>query len=209
MSLPAPVGGEVFLVTIRSQLFGQMVLATYKYQITGIGSEGDIGTLAANLFAKLNVVNGLIDTYRKCAPPAQLFLECWIQVIFPVRYRKFVFNLIGTGSYSDDTVITNLAATITRTGDQANKHNRGSLHLVYPSEDPGTAAGTISGPFKVVMDSHRVQMLLLQITTGSTNLTPGLMKAKATAITDFVPITSTISQTTVRVMRRRTVGVGI
>jgi hypothetical protein len=208
MALPAPAVGQVYLVTTNGLAFGQMVLNTFYYQVSIVGSETDIRTLASNMFAKLTGAGSLTNGIFGCTPPQYQMVELWIQNVFPIRYRKFVNPMTTPGAFPQNASTANLATTITRFGDQANKHNRGSLHLLAPNLDPGTTAGDISGALATAASTLALRLNASITTTGLTVLIPGLWPKKATAAQQFVPVTGSIVESTVRVMRRRTVGVG-
>src|SRR5215472_14439244 len=132
MALPVPQQGMVLLVTLHGSLFNQMILNTFNYQVGTVGTEGSIQQLANNLNTSLTAAGGLVPAILAVHPPQYNLLEIWIQVIFPTRYRKFVYANGSAGVNPNNTLVTNLAVTVTRVGDQANKHNRGSLHMVQP-----------------------------------------------------------------------------
>lgn len=206
---PAPAVGQVSLITFKGTLNDQLILSTFKYQITTVGTDVSWDVAATNLYTTLNTTGGFIDKYLAMISSNLTLEQVWIQLIFPTRYQKLVFPNGKVGGFIAAASTSNLAAVITRRGVLANKKNVGGLHVPYANTDPSLSNGLVSPAMLSAMGNFGSLMLNAQVpATGLTVWTPGLLPAKPTSISQWVPLYQTIPQTTARVMRRRTVGVG-
>lgn len=203
----AVVPGDVMLVTFFGNLAGSTVLNTFHYAASTVVGAPTPAAYAAEVLAKLQTVNNLRDRFLGCCPPAYTMNELWVQFISSSRFRKLVGTINLPGTFAQDANTANLAGVITRTGSAARKDNIGSIHVPYPNLDPGVSGGITSAAWQAeaVLLAAVVDDVQTLATLG--DITPVLFKGPPN--TNAVPITDAFVQATLRVMRRRTKGLGI
>lgn len=205
--MPIVSAGDVYEVTFRGSLDGQLILNTFHYGCSVVGGIPTPTTFAAAMDASISAAGGLASKFLACCPAAYVLNFIDYQDVAPVRYVK---NTIahGTGGTSgQDASTANLAGTVTRRGDLARRSNIGSLHVPYPNLDPGASGGLTSAALNTALNALALSMTLTLVLGGGVGtITPVLWKRPLA--TSVVPITQAFAQRTLRVMRRRTVGVG-
>lgn len=207
--MPLTSVGDQYLVTIRSVLNNQAVLSTYCYRLQVLDPAFNTsGAVAAQMQAVFMLPGGLIPTYRSCCPTNMTINGTQIQVIRPVRFVSdfFAIGLNGTGGSTSEA--QNLACTITRKGDLANRKCIGSLHIPLPTGPLSVLGGVIQPLQSAAMLAHGTQMIA--------TVAPGL------STTQLIPILNNKNvfpgwnqvrvctpQLAARTMHRRTLGLGI
>lgn len=205
--MPNQVVGDTVRVTLVGSLFDQVIMNVFDYKVTLSGGQ-PIGVVANALDAAFDVANGFYDKYRAICPRSYVHDFTWIQTIRPNRYVKSIFSIGSNGTNAADTTVTNVALTITKRSDIANRRGTGSVHIPVSPDSAGLDAGRIGGAIKAAATAFGTLMSSDQsILTASTNLSPCISNAAGTF--PSVPYTNFIVQLTSRVVRRRTVGLGI
>lgn len=198
--------GDVMLLSFSGSWHGQRVLNTFYYAITGIVGAPTNAAFQAAFDTAISAGGNLQAKFLACCPVSYTLTERWIQTVAPLRLVKTINASGSPGSSAAPSTTANLAAVITRKGGVANRHNIGSLHVPYGNADFGMANGIIGGVQKVAMDALAAQMTQVVTVGGLGTVTPVLWFKPS--ILNVAPIIQANTQTTVRVMRRRTVGVG-
>jgi len=203
--------GNIALVTARGTLAGQQILSTFHYRCTSLGSS--FGTPTQTAMAELigAIVDPAISLHSRLIDvmPSNYTLNRWTaQVIQPVRYAEVKGTVLDTTGASGAIASTaNIAAVITRRGVLGNRSNVGSLHLPYPDALTETTTGVISAAFLADLDLLAANMRqTLTLTPSTIVFAPVLYNKGKTP--NYTDITASFAQSTIRVMRRRTVGVG-
>jgi len=203
--------GQIYLMSLVGDMDGQECINTFTYRATDASDPTKtVQEVAIGLNAALSIPDGggkrFDSTYLALLPSQYVWVETWIQVVSPTRYVKSVFAGGGAGTSNIDGHWANSAAVITRRGEEANRKNIGSVHICFPSE-AAAVAGKVPAGYKTDMGDFATQMRATQALAGlSVNMVPVLFHKGGTP--NYSVIKSTIAQDTVRVMRRRTVGVG-
>lgn len=200
--------GDKFLVTFVGELDSQTTLSTFKYVCTAVtGAPSDI-TAQDALYAKLNTIGELVSKYNGCTSTQFLLKEMWIQKVFPIRLRKQVYVVNESGLFGDDQGTANIAGVITRTGGLGERNNISSLHIPIGTGTQCINNGVIQIDLKAAMIAL-VNKLIVSVvtTTPAATYSPSIWGKDPSA--SPVPIVTGFPQDTVRVMRRRTVGLGI
>jgi len=215
--MPTVAVGQRILVTLNGLYFGQTTMNTFLYRVSAAtGAPSDVAFFAA-LHTKFTAALGLAELYKECVPASGwLCNDIWYQIVGPTRYRKVVHTWAGSGNYDFETTACNLQATITRFGDVADRKNIGGIRV--PIATAGSDTGGITDPLKLVLEDLAGEMLLIQSTTtpavslipqvgipGYTNDVPPVLRP----VSESVDCTSVQVQNTTRVLRRRTLRVGI
>lgn len=199
--------GDQVVVTVVGDYLGQVTMNTYPFIVSSVL----VGTTQADAFSALNIsldaAGSLFSRQRGCAPQNWTLVEAWIQTIRPTRYRKFIFANGGIGTFVDqDGLTANLQASIERYADVTGKHDQGAVRIPIGTDPTSILNGSVTPALKTALLALATQMELNQVTGGCT----------------FLPITGVVSsnwaplrvigtsvKNTVRVIRRRTVGLGI
>lgn len=198
--------GDVILTSFNGLWHGQKVLSTFYWGINTVTGAPSNAAFIAALDAQLLSGGNLVLKFLPCAPPQYTLVERWHQFVAPLRTQKVIVTsgLAGTGATASTTA--NVANVITRRGDLANKHNVGSLHVPASNANVGYANGLIGAAQQALLQTLATQMLAPVVMAGVGSVLPILWFKPS--ILNATPITSTTVQQTIRVMRRRTVGVG-
>jgi len=152
-------------------------------------------------------VGGVGDKFIALMPTNYTLIRWSAQVISATRYARVdgpILNAAGdSGAISSSP---NIACVITRRGVLANRRSVGSLHLPYPDAETEATTGIVPAGFLSGMQDLCTQMLNNQTLAPSTVVfSPVLYHKTGLNFTDLV---AAFPQRTIRVMRRRTVGVG-
>lgn len=208
MADPVPVIGDLLQVTFQSRLYNQVLINTFHYRIEGTGGRTSIFTIQSDLKGFIAGAGSLMESFLD-ASPRQLTLEnIWVQRIAGARVRKSVFEVELAGTSDMDADTANVAASIERRGDFADKHNVGRLQVCIPTSSDAITQGHTTVALETKLNALAVQLLAGQTgAPGTAIFAPVLVHRSGLAIA-FNYITVTQTMFTVRVMRRRTVGVG-
>jgi len=205
--------GDLIQLTFVSRWQGQQIMLTHHYKCRTPPSGGV--TTATALQAMIDAVSPLIaDTlgtaYLDCLPENVVVREVSAQKIYPAREvrQSQAFSSAGT---SEGTVADtgNIDGIITLRTDKAGRSQVSNKHI-GPLPGNGFANGLV-GPTQQVDMETLAQMLIAPLTAaGGGTYDPCIYhRAGDGAAQKSDLITSFKLQDTVRVMRRRTVGLGI
>lgn len=199
--------GDVLSVTLNGQLCGQTVMNTFHYGMASVSGAPTQDAVAIEVLNKLAVTGGFYDKFLACCPDNYILNETWVQFILNVRYRKRVGAPSLNGTFGFDADTANVAATISRFGDAANRRNMGSVHIPIGSDvhflDQGFVKAALLTQLTAFSPFLYTQLVLATLGTIQPILISGA------SILNAVPLSSAIVQQTARVVRRRTVRVGI
>jgi len=199
--------GDKILVTFNGRMLGETVLNTFWYQVSALTGSPNTTTFGSALHTQINTAGGLRESFLACCPQNYTLVEMWIQFVDPVRVVKQVFNDNEDGTWAVDTDTTNLAGVITRRGDLAGRKHVGSLHVPISSDPTAIIAGELSAALKAKLDTLCTDVVSSQALTGVGTANPILRNGPL--MTDVTVINNAFTHTEVRIMRRRTVRVGI
>lgn len=201
--------GDMALVTFRGVLCGQTIMNTFGYRVQSLTGTPTITTWATALKNALIAGGGLKSRFLGCCPTVYELQELWVQIIAPTRYSADKFALNEFGIYPDSEALTaNVSSVITRRGDYANRSNVSTLHVPCGTNDVMLNNGFITQDLKDALTLLSAQIILPVTTAGTVStvipvIPSGGVPAAAVNITKAFPMD------TARVMRRRTVGLGI
>lgn len=198
------------LITVNILAFEQHLMSTFVYGVSSLTPPVTQAQAFAVLHTKVTGVGGLITTYRNVLCPEFLVSSVWYQVISPSRYAKYEFTSgLGLGTFAAGAASSaNQAAVILRRGDGASRKQISTLHVPIGQDSDCQANGGIGGGIETPLDTLASQ-LKDSITTATTVIQFDPVINNGPNATDFTPITITSVKPWVRVMRRRTVGLGI
>lgn len=204
---------DIFLVTTVGECADQTILNTFYYRIDELGVAPlptDLQAQSILADALFGVADILKSAFLDCLPQNYTLNDVWVQKVFPARYRKTVESQAAEGTILADALATNLAAVVSRFGIEANRHNIGGVHIgPVPTGTDYQIDGQITGTYKSKLITLGGAMLEEVDLLGSNKIkwVPTLFAATGTPV--HADIMTTVAQNTLRVMRRRTVGLGI
>lgn len=197
-----PVNGLIETVWMGT-LFGQRTMTVLHWKNTGtLLSDG----LAALALVTGWMKGGTVGTAYKAATSADW--KCYrvqAQLISPTRYRAVVDDWAGEG-VGDVCGTANTGTALLRYGQTADRHSTGTLHM------PGLPLnamidGKISATQKLSLSNLLAYWIANNSMGTTTTFTPVLFN-RTNAAASVTVVGGTV-QDTVRIDRRRTVGVGI
>jgi hypothetical protein len=182
---------------------------TWHYACTiNSGPAPDYVAEMAALYAGLNATGRLLKEYAACLSDNIGIDPYWFQVISPDRYVKQVIGGEITGGLNVDTLVGNTQASITRRGDFANRSNVGAIRIPLPTFPETASDGQITPGHIERLEDLAIEMLN-SVSTGSGARTWLPVLYHRNAQVRFSQVTGVEVQHTARVIRRRTLRVGI
>jgi len=201
--------GDKVEVTFEGVLCGQIIQNKFHYRVASIvGGAIDQEAAFAALDASWTLPLGLYFTYTLFLPDNWLSTKNSYQVVKPQRYIAYKYAHALTGNSTFNALTANMAAVFTKRGNLGQRDNISTTHLPL-SEDSGIYTnGKLTPATQATLATLAAFFKTDQaIVAGAVTVTytPVILHPDGSA-TD---ITSVVVQDTVRVMRRRTVGIGI
>lgn len=200
------VPDAIVQVTFEGIHDGQQTITTLNYKNVNTSPVIDGRLQVASLLDNITAAGGLYDLYCLCLSQDVQNIRIYGQVITPTRYAYVQgTNAGGNGSIPGPCMPANTAQVVTRRGDIADHHNISDLHL------PGVPIASVLDSKLTVQQLVALQTFLDEslrsyVTAGGASLVP-------VAFNRTTPSTSReliegYPQDTVRIVRRRTVGLG-
>jgi len=210
---------DVCFVTIRGVLLDQVVMTTLAYRRPpGSTVVTNGSTYLDAIFANLDQPGDVLNDLTDILPGNLGEIVVDLQWIYPIRYRKQTYTpTVNVGQQAASTV-SNLAAVITVNGEQANKRTISNKHI--PIGQANTDAGKLDAAWVLDAAAFKAQILADLAPTPGTLMEPIIWGRPRPAFTkcgrDFpelpalrTDIIGSVIQDTVRVMRRRTLRIGV
>lgn len=212
MAVNPVLAGDVFQVILEFNVVGQRCLNVLHYIVLSTPSPNEYGGFLTALRAEftLAAANGIIDALRQAICTNVPFTSCTVQRVYPTRdyYQRQSYNFSGV--YDDTCATANISAVITKQSEAAGRGRAGSFHL---SGVPAIIVinGRLNDAYQDLLTTIGIKLetVLNVASTASPNLAPGMYHPGLGAGANFKRLIRTQAQATARVMRRRTVGVGI
>lgn len=206
MGLPA---NAVVAVTYKGTLCGQTTLNTVHYRVSNpstIPVVADEMDELANRFTAVGALD-ILTAYRGCLPDNMTVNYVRLQPVYPVRYRAVQKN-IGLPGLADSSFVSNLQASITWVTELAGRNQTGGIRI--PQGPNNVDNGKWLGAWQnVLMLLGESLSSLVNAGQGGGSYLPVIYHRSVNAFPKYQDVTSFIVQDTVRVIRRRTVGLGI
>lgn len=195
--------GAIMAVAFQGTLYGQQIMTTFHYRYEGpvIASGQTFLQTFIGVNAQMQANQGL---WRACISADCVSLEAAGQWIWPLRYRAYRVPMAGPTGDMGSANASNTASVITLIADEATRHGVGNKHL------PGLAGGNqdqgfLTNPQIVANTDFSTAMATSVPLLGGVMQPVIYNRANPAASLDVVG--AEVNQT-VRVMRRRTVGLG-
>jgi len=206
---PLPLNA-VAQVVISSRIFEQRILNTFYYQFIGVADVSvDYTDYLQTLGDELNAPGRLVAKYLACIPENQNVDFLTVQTVFPVRQRyvKLDVNGIGDGS-AGLTDTANLAWSMRRVSTTIGPRGVGRVQI------PVGLDYRLGGKLNPAVGSSERTNFGLQMLQNEVTVTPAaewqpVLFGISGGVTNVSPLIEATPEQTLRVMRRRTVGLGI
>jgi len=211
MAIPPIVSGDIVQAVIRYRCENQVMMNVLHYRAR-------VGVADAEYFAimdelgealSLSEATGIVTQMLPLLGPNVKVEEIQCQRIFPNRSPYLSYSVLAFGTHADDCDALNVSAVITKRGEKAGRGKAGTFHL-------GGIASTTYALGQMTTASRTLLLALAdkindpQLTAGGDSLFEAVIfDADGTVGTNYNPIVSCVPQSTLRVVRRRTVGLGI
>jgi hypothetical protein len=198
---------DIVEISIEGKINDQQTISTFHYRVGSIsGAFPMFGQLAAFLTA-LRADDKLFNSYQHVTSDQLDRLNMYAQVIYPIRYRYTNDEAPDeTGAVDSLAFPPNVQASITRAAERAGR--RYVSHLAVPAVPIGAIVdGKVTDAYKLDLLSLANEMVASYVLPSGAELNPVIFHPQFSPI--FDQITFAFPQTTSRVQRRRTVGLGI
>lgn len=203
--------GDIVQVVIGVKVEGQQCLNVLYYRADSNQGPNTYVATIDNLLNRIesDEVDGIIPHLIPCMAPNAIHNFIQGQRVYPVRSIPIRTNLANDGTHVDDCDATNVSAVISKKVEKAGRGRTGSFH-VAGVPNTGYALGSITEAYAALLEqvATRLDSPQAGITPGSF-WNPGTFNPELGVGDNFVPIVDAEVKRTLRVMRRRTVGVGI
>lgn len=198
--------GAILEVVFQGFSDGQVTLSVFHYRLNNAIADSDGTNLVTALEPLINAVGELLDKYLDCCSQDFLMNDITMQWIYPTRYSAQHFAPFAlAGNVAQPKMPSNVAAALLKRTFLTGRRQRGVLHMpgvpttfVVDSEFTAPAIATYDA-----LGDHIDNVLILAT---NEQFEPVIFN-KAFPVTS-PQIQSVDAESTVRIMRRRTVGVG-
>jgi hypothetical protein len=208
----APIAlGDIVQVIVGSTAFGQQALNVVYYRATGNMGPNSYAASLSDLVASVLVdpVTGIVPELLKCIGPNVTVNFVQAQKVYPVREIPLRQIAASAGQHADDCDAFNVSAVILKKSETSGRGRTGSFHVAgIPST--AYALGSLTTAYRTILSGLRVAIGLPQdsLVPGS-DWRPVIYSPGMGVGFNQHEIIETAINPYVRVMRRRTVGVGI
>jgi len=200
--------GDLMTWTLVGRVHGQRTMNTFHYRARIASSLPTQAAAAAAFDTFSKAAGGLEARLRGCTSQAFAIEERWFQIIKPARFEKIIITGSVAGNLDVAQTTQNIQASITRRGEMGNRKNVGGIRVVLGTSDDVVQNGIIE-PGQVANLELLAQSMEQTVVTAGAVVTWDPLVSMPANTADYVNISQCFVQTTVRVIRRRTVGLGI
>lgn len=201
--------GSIVECTYVGRIFNQTVMNVFHYAVTTEATVQNPIIEQDNLLSVFwdNAAGTLGNVFVGVMPPEYTLAIASVQFIYPTRYRRSFNNPLAVGTLGE-AVTANVQSTIMFQTDKAGKSQRGAKRMVMPTNQ--SDGGVISVIYKGLLQNVANEMITsLSVPESGGVYTPCIYHRAPNAVPKFDLITGAVVQDTTRVIRRRTVGVGV
>jgi len=205
----APVAaGDIIQVLVEYRLNEQRLFNTFHYRYDGVPVITDGVTALRELLVDLrtNATDGLLPSIVALQSDEVTYERGEIQKIFPTRYSPEYLALTETGGQAIPSYPPQVSLCVTKKIELAVKGKVGRVEIAGLPQD-SSSVGIWANSVITAAQVLAVNMLYAPTVTSGGPFTPVLYNRFAPAGSET--LTNTFVQATVRVLRRRTVGLGI
>jgi hypothetical protein len=204
---PVPPIGSIHLVTLNMLWVGSRMMNTYYYRLETNPNATTVKALADQMDAAFTAGGHLYPTHTALRDASSFLTNVAIQQIAPTRIIPQVYAKNINGDYLISLDASNLAAVITRRGVNATRGDVGSVHIPCPIDPTVFVDGDWTVVYRDKLTAHAGVMQTNLALTGGATLSPVIYHRGQ--VPNFSYVGSAFYQANLRVMRRRTKGIGI
>jgi len=200
---------SVIEVTYLGTLCGQRVMNTLHYRVTTPSTMVTVQEEMAQLATRFTDIgaNDILTKYRLCVPESMVINSVVLQPVYFTRYRKFTYPVNKVG-LSDPTEVPNIQAAITFWTEFSGRDQVGGVRI--PASYQLAASGYWQAAYtQVLEDLADFITTIIIVTVGGGVYAPVIYHRKEDHVPKSDDIKGYIIQPQTRVLRRRTVGLGI
>lgn len=204
---PAAPVGAIFLLTCRYQMCGQILRNQFHFRLETNTNTRTINTVCDAIHTKFKAVDNLSAKMRELRDVTCVLLDTGVQQISPSRFAGvgYLENEAGN-ALNEGASLTQLAAVLTRRSVVATRRGVSSLHLPLANKDTFIDLGVLTADALAKIGQVGNAILnFLDMGDGIT-VRPIIYHRGAVPLYDYIE--TFIVQPQVRIMRRRTVGLG-
>jgi len=203
--------GSIFEVSLRSTVCGQKCINVLHYVVTAETSETSIVAESLQLATAADAANALGPKFRACLAQNcthdEVVAQC-IRDTLGTRFARQVLDIGDPGDAVEDAATANVSAVITKRTSFAGRWAVGSFHM------PGIGAGFYTNglvsdvTYKAALNDLGAEILQVITTPLGGEYQPVIYHPDGLH-GGYTTLLETELQDQLRVMRRRTVGLGI
>lgn len=199
---------DIVLVTLRYRVGNQTCLNNVHYRYEGSAPIADGATALQDLISdlKTDAVDGWVVPIVSATSDQVVFNQITGQKIYPTRYAPQVTLMGNTGGQAVAAYPPNVSACISKKIELAKKGRVGRIEIAGLPQDTAVnglwTSGTMTN-LEVVANNLKLD----RVAGAEGPFKPIVFNKKLPATSEI--ISATLVQQTARVMRRRTVGLGI
>jgi hypothetical protein len=196
--------GSICEVRIYTRYLEQTCLNVLHYRLT-TATVADYGPAMEGLRDSMIIAGSIVDRLAAVMSPDAEVYRVDAQPVSAVRLRSRSANPSTSGTLAGVNLPPNVALVLTKNTDVAARWGQGSMHI--PGITVAASAGGVATPAALaamgLLGTEVRAVRAVGLSVFEPVLWNSVIPARATRINQ------TVAQTTSRVMRRRTVGVGI
>lgn len=213
--------GDVWAFALEQKLFGQQIINTFAMKLGAVPVNDSIEAFLNSIFGNnddsLNAEGDLRDTIRALQSDQVTHVGWLVKRLLPVETATFVIGLTErlTGAIASDCETANVAMAIGRKGELPGRRHRGRIAIAgIPTTS--YAAGVFNAAAVAAGNLVGAQMSGFRNRAGQAQYNHGFVvpsrknpnPALPRSTPRFEEVVAFKAQSTVRVQRSRTVGVG-
>jgi len=211
VGMASPEIGDKFLITAVGRLAGQTIMNTFWYRLTNVGAFSNLLLLYDAINARWAAAGGMQEALLNAYPENLVYLDTWVQRVAPIRIMKNVYPVIEGGNQVAATT-ANIQASIEKRGELAIKQAIGANRIPISADAVNAVDGLIpAGALKTALGglAEEIKVEITGVEMGTANLRPIIYQPlNNPGFLNYEIVRTTVMET-VRVIRRRTVGLGI
>lgn len=206
MAVPA---GTIIEVGLQGKLFEQRVLNVMHYEVIQVSTTVDyldeMGQLAG-VFGDIGV-GSFGAAYLACMPTGYTWDYVTTQSVFPTRLKKVQIG-IGEPGVAGATTTANVSQSVTTTTIKAGRDQVGGRRLPLATSQSASGQLTVEAFGNLGLLADQMETTIEE-PVGGGRYRPVIFHRNPAANPRFDRIIEVLPQRTTRVVRRRTVGLGI
>lgn len=206
--MPGLDTGEIVSVTFWGTLFAQRVMNVLHYRVTTPSTTDSYEVAAKKVGDAMHtgvVTPGL--TMLAAMGSEYTMNEVRVQRVHPTRGRYVSSNVDLPGTHAGDCTSPNVSAVIIKKSASVSRHGLGTFHLPGIPET-GYSAGFLTPAYQLLIDAISATLVNPTTVVGDALVVAPVIWTPADGEV-YYPIIGTTVVSTLRIMRRRTVGLGI